>query len=158
MRTVILSPEQRKKIGNTLLVQKFRQKGHGINSHSLHLLNFFGEVHDSKAELPSFSFIEYDSSMRRQQLILNQCIQQSELNWSDLHHEWQLFPHSLEFLMHLLQTYYQPFKLIMCISTHSLYNLLRNSKDNFGSVRLRFEEELLQHKVNETINHLYHII
>ncbi len=82
--------------------------------------------------------------MRRQHLILNQCIQQSELNWSDLHHEWQLFPHSLEFLTQLLQTYYQPFKLIMCISARNLHNLLRNSKDSFGSLTLRFEEELLQ--------------
>jgi hypothetical protein len=87
-------------------------------------------------EPPSYSFIEIDSSINEQELLLQQCSQKNELNWSALVFRWLEFPFSLDYLMKLVRVYHQPLKLLATISNGSLFRILETLKKH------RFPEEV----------------
>jgi len=142
IRTVLLNKQESEEKDDNLIVRQYGPAGRRVNTHSLHLLLFIDERAESRAEIPSYSYTESDPSMRRDQFILSQCMQQKELNWLELHYEWQFFPYNLDFLMMLLSVYYQPMKLLSCISPQSLFKLLQSTGEGFSNIMKCLQKEV----------------
>lgn len=107
----------------------------GCNTHSLHLIAFFGEEYIAASNVnvkleesgtwapPSYLSMPSDSSISKQDLILQQCVQGIELSWEDA----DLGFFTLDFLLMLVETYYQPLKLLATIPCASLFHLLESA-------------------------------
>ncbi len=110
----------------------------GCNIHSLHLVSFFREEYENAVAsaqlqlhqeelsgmLPSYLAVVADSSISKQELILQQCIQGSELSWEDMH---SLGLFSLEFLCTLVEAYFQPLKILCVLPPATLFHLLESA-------------------------------
>lgn len=125
--TTCLLTDQEKEDSKILarLMQSLTDSGN--NLHSVHLLSFF-RLHRSaehSTEPASFNFVSDYSGVSQQELILQQCIQDQELNWRDL----SLDKYPLEFLFTLLETYSQPLKLLATIPPFSLHKLLESTTE-----------------------------
>ena len=73
--------------------------------------------------LPSYFSVPGDSSISKQELILQQCIQGSELSWEDT----SLAFFSLDFVFVLVEAYFQPLKLLATLPPTSLFHLLESA-------------------------------
>ncbi len=122
------------------LMRMMKESFSSVHIHSLHLLAHLQTKHSTSPSVIShaYSFIGQDPSIDQQQLILQQCIQGNELDWNTLVKDWQIFPHSLEFLMKILMVYPQPLKVLSTISLLSLHHMFENTTvGRFGPVLKR---------------------
>lgn len=143
IRTILLKNINKEFLqSRDLIISKFYKNHQFNNEHSPHLIPFM--IIDEEKELnPCFSYLEIDYSSNYQDLILQQCIQDCELNWDDLEHKWNTFPFSLEFLMNLIWIYHQPLKLLFLISKLNIFRILENvKKEKFPKVIEKLENFL----------------
>lgn len=131
----------------------------GTNIHSLHLVAFFGEeyqdasnrndqLEESAGMLPSFLAVPSDTSVSKQELVLQQCVQGSELNWENI--ELGIF--TLDFLLSLVKTYYQPLKLLATIPSASLFHLLEGAtKETYADAISIIERHLRPFSQNSVL-------
>jgi hypothetical protein len=124
----------------------------GVNVHSLHLVTFFGEEYqtacmvnsqidgNNKGMPPSYLSTPGDNSISKKELIMQHCIQGSELSWEDI--GLGFFP--LDFVFSLVETYHQPLKLLSTIPPSPLFHLLESAtRDRYTSAVSIIERALL---------------
>jgi hypothetical protein len=103
------------------------------NIHSLHLVALFADGYQSQpsntnsTELigmpPSYQYVTADNSITQEELILQQCNQGSELNWEHI----SLENRPLNFVLLLIEAYFQPLKLLATLQPLSLFHLLESA-------------------------------
>jgi hypothetical protein len=118
------------------------------NIHSVHLIATFAEGYHQMPNnlangplgmLPSYQFVLTDNSITKEELMLQQCNQGSELNWE---HE-TLESCSLDFLLLLVEAYFQPLKLLVTLQPLSLFHILESATPDRFPIAIRILEEAL---------------
>jgi hypothetical protein len=99
----------------------------GFNLHTFNALTYFCSKRDNRSTDASYVFVTRDESMDAEQLLLQQCMQGNDLDWSRLSREWQVFPYSLHSLMQLLEVYPYPLKLLSLFPPSSLLRLMETA-------------------------------
>lgn len=157
IRTVLLSSKSPNL--DKLITCTYAAIGHG-NTHTLHLLAFLGERANNKIALvdqsPAYSYLEFDNSINDQDLILQQCTQNNELNWNDLSYKWFNFPFSMNFLMSLLHAYHQPMKLLLLLSPLEIFRILENISVQSYATEIECMQEIVE--VTEQMVAFQHIV
>lgn len=111
------------------ITENFALQNRGCNVHSTHLLAYMRSQTEALpvVEEPSYVFVQRDSSVDDEELLLQQCIQCNELDWQGLNTTWaQRFPYSFEYLANLLVVYHQPLKLLSLLSLPEIYSVFEN--------------------------------
>jgi hypothetical protein len=155
--------------GDSEIAKQLANKCHllGVNIHSLHLVAFFGDEYQAAClansqvnsyntgMLPSYLSVLSDNSISKQELILQHCIQGSELNWEDT--GLNFFP--LDFVFSLVETYYQPLKLLSTIPPLALFHLLESAtRDRFSSAINILELALVLQFVSQEATHANQVV
>jgi len=120
-----------------------------VNIHSAHIIAAFAEGYhqtpttltsESLGMLPSYQFVVTDNSITQEELILQQCNQGCELNWE---HE-SLESCSLDFVLLLVEAYFQPLKLLVTLQPLSLFHMLESAtSDRFPTAVQILESSLV---------------
>jgi hypothetical protein len=130
----------------------------GTNIHSVHLVALFGEEYQQHASLPhtitdatkfmvpSYLFVAADNSISQKELILQQCIQGSELNWE--HTSLENFP--LDDIFLFVEGYFQPLKLLSTLQPVPLFHLLESATRQSHPTAIEILESTLLSLSNST--------
>lgn len=82
-----------------------------------------------------------------------------ELEWGKLATDFSVFPFGLDYLMQLLDTYWQPLKLLSLISPMSLFSIMKGAKQaQFGNVLQKIVDMLSPSKNQMTLDLVWEYI
>jgi len=100
----------------------------GFNVHSLNLYTYFRMETDRRPpiDIPSYQGTVKDVIVSNEEMLLQTCIQQQELNWAEVSSQWRTFPYGVDFLMTLLSFYHQPLKLLANCGRKNLFFMMEN--------------------------------